>query len=151
MNGTRKVTTLCGSMRFFDKMLEIAGQLTLEDEIVLAPFVAVWGDGQTSVEKRSLDALHFAKIRMSDSIFVVNVGGYIGESTQREILYAKANDVDVRSLEPLPPPGNDVTRGRCERCGSNRRLRKDGMIPRHYRDHVVCPGAGKPPRKDTAY
>lgn len=149
---SRRVTTICGSMRFFDKMLEIAGQLTLEDEIVLAPFVWIKADEQpTSVAKRSLDALHFAKIRMSSSIFVVNVGGYIGESTQREILYAKANDVDVRSLEPLPAPGDDVTRGRCERCGSNRKLRKDGTIPRHYRAHVVCPGAGKPPRKDTAY
>ncbi len=29
-----------------------------------------------------MDALHFKKIEMSDSIYVVNIGGYIGKSTK---------------------------------------------------------------------
>lgn len=107
------VTTLCGSMRFFDKMLEIAGQLTLNGEVVLAPFVYIpHAEQPTSLDKVWLDELHFTKIRMSQSIFVVNVGGYVGESTAREILYARNTGKLVRSLEPLPCPG----RGLCVRC-----------------------------------
>lgn len=35
--------------------------------------------------------MHLAKIDLSDEIYVVNVGGYIGESTRREIAYARQN------------------------------------------------------------
>ena len=39
------------------------------------------------------------KIDMADSIYVINVGGYIGESTKSEIEYAKAHGKEVRYLE----------------------------------------------------
>ena len=45
-----------------------------------------------------LDNLHREKIEMSDAIFVVNVDGYIGESTSDEIEYAKSNGKTVRYL-----------------------------------------------------
>lgn len=38
--------------------------------------------------KQMLDQLHFRKIDISDGIHVVNKGGYVGESTAREIDYA---------------------------------------------------------------
>ena len=44
--------------------------------------------------------MHKRKIDMADEIFVVNVGGYIGESTRSEIDYATANGKPVRYLEP---------------------------------------------------
>ena len=40
------------------------------------------------------------KIDMADEIFVINVGGYIGDSTRSEIEYAKAHGKAVRYLEP---------------------------------------------------
>ena len=46
-----------------------------------------------------LDDMHKRKIDMADEIFVINVGGYIGESTKSEIEYAKAHNKKVKYLE----------------------------------------------------
>ena len=46
-----------------------------------------------------LDDMHKRKIDMADEIFVINVGGYIGESTRSEIEYAKSKGIGVRYLE----------------------------------------------------
>jgi hypothetical protein len=51
--------------------------------------------------------MHYVKIGMSDEIFVVNVGGYIGEATRKEIAYAIAEDKKVRYLEPVNGPFTD--------------------------------------------
>ena len=45
--------------------------------------------------------MHKRKIDMPDEIFVINVGGYIGFSTQSEIEYAKASGKPVQYLEEL--------------------------------------------------
>ncbi len=69
-------------------MREANRALTLSGIIVLAP-----GEMNGTVsedEKAVLDALHFRKIDLADRILVVNPGGYIGESTSREIAYARA-------------------------------------------------------------
>jgi len=50
-------------------------------------------------EKELLDKIHLRKIDLSDEIFVLNVGGYIGESTEREINYARRMGKKVRFLE----------------------------------------------------
>jgi hypothetical protein len=47
-----------------------------------------------------LDDMHKRKIDMADSIFVINVGGYIGDSTRSEIEYAKAHGKTIEYLEP---------------------------------------------------
>lgn len=44
----------------------------------------------------ALDALHLRKIDLSDEIFVVNRDDYIGESTSKEIAYAKGLGVPIR-------------------------------------------------------
>lgn len=46
--------------------------------------------------------MHLAKIDLADEIFIINVDGYIGKSTAREITYAKACGKKVRSLVPIP-------------------------------------------------
>ena len=46
-----------------------------------------------------LDDMHKRKIDMADEIFVINVGGYLGESTRGEIKYAKSRGMVVRYLE----------------------------------------------------
>ena len=87
-----KVITLCGSTRFKEEFRLIEKALTLAGNIVIS--VGVFehsGDAEATEEeiKRKLDDIHKAKIDMSDAIFVINVGGYIGESTKKEIEYAK--------------------------------------------------------------
>ena len=48
-----------------------------------------------------LDDMHKRKIDIADEIIVINVGGYIGESTRGETEYAKNIGKGVRFLEDL--------------------------------------------------
>jgi hypothetical protein len=85
------VVTICGSMKFYDRMLKVAARLTSAGHIVLMPHDAsLTGiENKTAIEHGAmLDEMHRAKIRLSGSIYVVNTGGYIGESTRGEIDYA---------------------------------------------------------------
>ena len=104
MVGRFKVLTLCGSTRFKDAFLEAQKRLTLEGNIVISVGLfghsgdnVVWTEGT----KEMLDNMHKRKIDMSDGIYVINVGGYIGESTRSEIEYAIRNGKTVDYLEPL--------------------------------------------------
>lgn len=104
MVGEYKVITLCGSTKFKEQYLEAQKQLTLEGNIVISVGLfghsgddEVWTEGT----KAMLDDMHKRKIDMADEIFVVNVGGYIGESTRSEIQYAIENDKCVRYLEDI--------------------------------------------------
>ena len=51
--------------------------------------------------KEMLDDMHKRKIDMADEIFVINVDGYIGESTKSEIEYAKLNGKVISYLENI--------------------------------------------------
>lgn len=99
------IITLCGSSRFKNEILEAAKTLTFDNHIVLAPFVFHHADDEelSQEAKIRLDNLHKQKINMSDAIFVVNVNGYIGESTYSEIDWAQRMDKKVYFLvEPTP-------------------------------------------------
>ena len=103
MVGKYPVITLCGSTRFKEQFLEAQKRLTLAGNIVISVGLfghsgdeEVWTDGT----KAMLDDMHKRKIDMADSIYVINVGGYIGESTLSEIEYAKKNGKVVQYLEP---------------------------------------------------
>lgn len=103
------VITLCGSTRFKDEFYEVQKRLTLEGNIVISVGLfghsgdsEVWDgmdEGTLSKTKEMLDDMHKRKIDMADSIYVINVGGYIGESTRSEIEYAKAHNKPVRYME----------------------------------------------------
>ena len=102
MVGSYKVITLCGSTRFRDAFMEAQKRLTLEGNIVISVGLfghagddEVWKPGT----KEMLDDMHKRKIDMADEIYVINVGGYIGESTRSEIEYARRNGKAVRFLE----------------------------------------------------
>lgn len=89
-----KTVTICGSMRFYDQMLQVAERLTLEGWIVLMPFVVKRSaDGTTAHPpevREQLDLLHRAKINLSRMIVVVSdETGYYGDSTRGEIAYAE--------------------------------------------------------------
>jgi hypothetical protein len=103
------VITLCGSTRFKDEFFEVQKRLTLEGNIVISVGLfghsgdeEVWDgmdEGTLSKTKEMLDDMHKRKIDMADEIFVINVDGYIGESTRSEIDYAIEHGKKVRYLE----------------------------------------------------
>lgn len=97
--------TLCGSTRFRDTFLYLQKELTLAGFIVIS--VGCFGHYETGEEakriedsKKMLDEIHKRKIDMSDAIYVINPGGYIGNSTQSEIEYAKMNNKEIYYLIP---------------------------------------------------
>lgn len=101
-----KVITLCGSTRFKDEFIEVQKRLTLEGNIVISVGLfghsrdeEVWNEGV----KEMLDRQHLAKIDLADEIYVINVGGYIGDSTRREIAYAEFRGKFVAYLEKDKP------------------------------------------------
>lgn len=53
-------------------------------------------------QKKALDTLHLRKIDLADRVLVVNPGGYVGESTRREIAYARAAGKPVSFTDPRP-------------------------------------------------
>ena len=83
-------------------MREINRLLTFAGIIVVAPgvFAHATGEDITDEQKRALDALHLRKIDLADRVVVVNPGGYIGESTTREIAYARATGKPVSFTTP---------------------------------------------------
>ena len=103
MVGQYPVITLCGSTRFKEQFMEAQKRLTLEGNIVISVGLfghsgdqEVWTEGT----KEMLDDMHKRKIDLADAIFVINVGGYIGESTLSEIDYARRHGKQIRYLEP---------------------------------------------------
>lgn len=102
MVGKYKIITLCGSTRFKDEFIEEQKRLTLEGHIVIS--VGLFGhsgdsEALTENTKMMLDDMHKRKIDMADEIFVINPGGYIGESTRSEINYAMETGKAVKYLE----------------------------------------------------
>ena len=53
------------------------------------------GQRQEGVDTSILGKIHRKKIDVSDAIYVVNIDGYIGNSTKNEIEYAKNNGKEV--------------------------------------------------------
>jgi hypothetical protein len=100
------IVCLCGSTRFMDYFHEAGWQLTMEGKIVLSVgcskhLPADHGGEALGVEIAArLDELHLRKIDLADEVFVLNVDGYIGESTRREIAYAMSTGKPVHYLEP---------------------------------------------------
>lgn len=111
MVGEYPVITLCGSTRFKDEFMREQKRLTLEGNIVISVGLfghsgdeEVWDgmdEGTLGKTKAMLDDMHKRKIDMADSIFIINVGGYIGESTKSEIEYAQKTGKKVMYLEEV--------------------------------------------------
>lgn len=80
----------------------------LRGDIALLPccmFVDIQREyGAESDYKQKADELHKRKIDICDEVFVLNVGGYIGESTRSEITYAITIGKPVLFLEPFWKP-----------------------------------------------
>jgi hypothetical protein len=111
---------LCGSTRFYDAFQRANFDETMAGKIVLSVGFyphseerqrATWhrpdsdlirhGEtiGITPEQKEALDQLHLCKVELADEVLILNVGGYIGSSTARELAHARATGKRIRFLE----------------------------------------------------
>ncbi|MEV5529057.1 hypothetical protein [Streptomyces prunicolor] len=94
-----EIVCICGSARFVDEMRVANRDLTFAGVIVVAPGEA--DELITNEQKAALDALHLRKIDLADRVLVVSPGGYVGESTSREIAYARATGKPISFTDPV--------------------------------------------------
>jgi hypothetical protein len=101
------IVTLCGSTRFKDQFEQAEMILEMRGWAVFTVGGFPHHDKFTITEKEKIgfDILHKQKIAMSDAIYVVNVNGYIGESTRSEIALAKSLGKAIMYLEGDPNAG----------------------------------------------
>lgn len=108
-----KVVTICGSTRFADQHAVARWEMERTGKFICLMINYLpesYGEsiglkhrdhfGEQLGLKELLDELHFRKIDLSDEVYVVNVDGYVGESTQREIAYGIYRKLPIRWLEP---------------------------------------------------
>lgn len=114
INGT-KVICLCGSTRFTYEMLVTQWELTKQGNVVLSwcalPDDYYQGEDKTHIGDQEgvteiVDEVHLRKIDLSDEVFVLNIGGYIGDSTHNEIRYALKTGKPVKYREGRPALGD---------------------------------------------
>lgn len=97
-----KVVTICGSIQFAKEMKKIAYELEVINGYCVIQ--CVYNEDEMDVNRKMYNNLvkaHYKKIDISDAIYVVNVGGYIGEQTQREIKYAKEKGREIIYFEKV--------------------------------------------------
>ena len=93
-----KVITICGSMKFIQEMMKISEKIELQGNVVLLPIYNPSRPNKESFtieEIAMLDKMHRERIKISDAILVVNVNGYIGDSTKSEIEFAKSLNKEI--------------------------------------------------------
>ena len=93
-----KIICLCGSTRFTYEMAAKSWELAKQGVIALGWNILLDGPAfpnggeshgaEAEGVKEQIDELHKRKIDLCDEVFVLNIGGYIGESTRSEIEYA---------------------------------------------------------------
>lgn len=102
------IVCLCGSTQFWREFQRVALSETMAGRIVLSIGAASGTDdehfGNLPREeyeriKTMLDDLHLRKIDLADDVLILNVGGYIGPSTARELAYAQQHGKHIRFLE----------------------------------------------------
>lgn len=97
------IVCLCGSGRFSKAFDRAEYEETLKGNIVLTigcNTKDIARDSELEKHKPTLDELHLRKIDLADEVLILNVSGYIGESTARELVHARLSGKKVRFLEP---------------------------------------------------
>jgi hypothetical protein len=109
-----KIVCFCGSSRFVCQMAvlmweyEKAGYIALGLHLMPKGYGEAKGYGENYDHLAELeginiqmDELHKRKIDIADIVFIVNIDGYIGDSTRSEIAYAEAHGKEIRYLETV--------------------------------------------------
>ncbi|WP_337003227.1 MULTISPECIES: hypothetical protein [unclassified Microbacterium] len=117
MTDRPEIVCICGSARFTAEMRDLNRDLTFAGIIVLAPGEA--NGPVISAQEPLLALLHLRKIDLADRVMVVNPGGYIGESTRREVAYARAAGKPVAFTHPEAAEIADVASFDSERARRN--------------------------------
>jgi hypothetical protein len=113
-----KVICFSGSTKFIEVMAVKMWEMERDNNVVtlgchlLPQSYGAAPDHQAEEEgvAEHMDEVHLSKIDMCDELFVINVGGYIGDATRREIEYAISQGKPVKYLEPQKPED-------CSECG----------------------------------
>jgi len=95
-----KIITICGSLKFENEMKNVSEKLALEGNCVLS--VVYPTKEKKKYTKEEIEIFrkeHLKKIDISNTIFVINKNGYIGESVRNEIEYAKNQNKEIIYLE----------------------------------------------------
>lgn len=93
-----KIITVCGSLKYYKEMLEISEKMQSEGNCMLIPvynFLNASKENISDEKKIMLDKIHKEKIKLSDAILVMNIYGYIGESTKSEIDFATSLNKEI--------------------------------------------------------
>lgn len=140
-----EIVCLCGSTRFTAQMMVKQWELTKQGKIVVSwcalPDDYFEGDDKTHIGdqegvKEIVDEVHKRKIDLCNSVFVLNVGGYIGDSTKSEVAYAYKHGKPIEWMEPQYAESNLAAALKaaggegwtCPDCHS-KRLRTDTACP----------------------
>ena len=112
-----KIIVLCGSSCFVDIMAVCAWLIERDEQAITIGLhlLPIWYSENDIPDHlaehegcaKEMDDLHLRKIDLASEIFVVNRNDYIGESTQKEIVYAQANNKKIRWYTH-DPIGNKV-------------------------------------------
>lgn len=113
-----KIITLCGSSRFCG-IMAVCAWLLEKEEGAITVSLHLLPSWYTTVEShlaesegvaKLMDELHLRKIDLSDEIFVVNFGDYIGDSTRREVRYAMDKNIPIRwyTSDPIGEKVNKI-------------------------------------------
>jgi hypothetical protein len=103
------ITCLCGSTRFWRQFQRSGLAETMAGRIVLSIGAASGTDDEhfgnlQEAEydrlKGRRDTLHLRKIDLADEVLILNCEDYVGQSTQRELGYARAAGNRIRWLLP---------------------------------------------------
>lgn len=92
-----KIIAICGSLRFMKDLMRVAEAMELKGNCVLQVIypVSKTKDEYTEQENELLDRMHKEKIKLADAILVVDIDGYIGNSTRSEIEFAESLGKEV--------------------------------------------------------
>ena len=79
-----KIITICGSMKYKKEMMRIAEEYTKKGNCVLTPIYPTGNINEYSKDDvKIMKNMHLERIRLSDAILVLNIDGYIGNSTKK--------------------------------------------------------------------
>lgn len=93
-----KIITVCGSLKYYKEMLEVSELMQSKGYCMLIPvynYFSVSKEKISDEKKIMFDKIHKEKIKLSDAILVMNIDGYIGESTKSEIDFATSLNKEI--------------------------------------------------------